>query len=341
MIVTQNTNTNPMPYFGLRTILLAKTGQVTIPVATSEFFENESPSSDPCSMNCPQLALAETSFTDVLKNDFNSFLYELPIASSTILLTLQKWNGLGWIDQTTLVDNTYGEHFATGFYSERDTFTGFRLDWDTILSAFGVGIYKIENTGTYFGDPYISYSEMFCLKEYSIHTANDTVRFEWALNNIFQLSQTKEDGTNKTLDVKLMDFKQSMRVTGIFNEIDSDEEKVEIEYQNRQVDVVRDELIRKFTFTSGRLPQWLHVRLRDIAFLSNTEPILNNGNTNYKLDSNLRVTDYNKNQEVVFERFNIVRDGGYPMSSEINSLLKRTSVNFKSKQVTPRHRLCE
>ena len=116
---------------------------------------------------------------------------------------------------------------------------------------------------------------------------------------------------------------------------------IEIEYQNRQVDVVRDELIRKFTFTSGRLPQWLHVRLRDIAFLSNTEPILNNGSTNYKLDSNLRVTDYNKNQEVVFERFNIVRDGGYPMSSEVNSLLKRTAVNFKSKQVTPRHRLCE
>ncbi len=80
-------------------------------------------------------------------------------------------------------------------------------------------------------------------------------------------------------------------------------EKVEIEYQNRQVDVVRDELIRKFSFTSGRMPQWLHVRLRDIAFLSNTEPIITGTGTNYKLDSNLRVTDYNKNQEVDFERF--------------------------------------
>ena len=176
---------------------------------------------------------------------------------------------------------------------------------------------------------------MFCLKVYSENTANDTVRFEWALNNIFQLS------SDKKLDVALMDFKQSMRVTGIFNELDSDEEKVELEYQNRQIDVVRDELIRKFSFTSGRMPQWLHVRLRDIAFLSNTEPIIVGTTTNYKLDSNLRVTDYNKNQEVVFERFNIVRDGGYPMLSEINSLLKRTTVNFKSKQVTPRHRLCE
>jgi len=335
MIVSYNTNSNAMPYFGLRTILSTKTTSTTIPVATSEFFEDESPSDDPCSLNCPQLVLAENSFTSVLNNDFNSFLYELPLNTDSILLTLQKWNGLAWVDQTTLINNTYGEHFATGFYSERDTFTGFRLDWDTILSAFGTGIYKIKNTGNFFGNAYLSYSEMFCLKVYSVNTANDTVRFEWALNNIFQLSNSKK------LDVAEMDFKQSMRVTGIFNEIDSDEDKVEIEYQNRQVDVVRDELIRKFTFTSGRLPQWLHVRLRDIAFLSNTEPILNNGITNYKLDSNLRVTDYNKNQEVDFERFNIVRDGGYPMSSEVNSLLKRTAVNFKAKLVTPRHRLCE
>ncbi len=335
MIVTQNTNSNPMPYFGLRTILLTKTTSTTIPVATSEFFEDESPSNDPCSLNCPQLVLAENAFTDVLKNDFNSFLYELPLASDTILLTLQKWNGIAWIDQTTLINNTYGEHFATGFYSERDTFTGFRLDWDTVLSAFGVGIYKIKNTGTYFGQAYLSYSEMFCLKVYSENTANDTVRFEWALNNIFKLSN------DKTLDVAEMDFKQSMRVSGIFNEIDSDEEKVEIEYQNRQVDVVRDELIRKFAFTSGRLPHWLHVRLRDITFLSNTEPVRTGTGLDYKLDSNLRVTDYNKNQEVTFERFNIVRDGGYPINSEVNSLLKRTIVNFKSKQVTPRHRLCE
>ena len=335
MIVTQNVNSNPMPYFGLRTILFAKTGNTTIPIATSEFFENDSPSTDPCSMNCPQLVLAENSFTSVLKNDFNSFLYELPLASSTILLTLQKWNGLAWIDQTNLTNNTYGQHFATGFYAERDTFSGFRIDWDTVLAAFGTGVYKIKNTGNYFGNTYTSYSEMFCLKVYSENTANDTVRFEWALNNIFQLS------SDKKLDVSLMDFKQSMRVTGIFNELDSDEEKVELEYQNRQIDVVRDELIRKFSFTSGRMPQWLHVRLRDIAFLSNTEPIIVGTTTNYKLDSNLRVTDYNKNQEVVFERFNIVRDGGYPMLSEINSLLKRTTVNFKSKQVTPRHRLCE
>lgn len=337
MIVTTNTNSNPMPYFGLRTILLTKTTSTTIPVATSEFFEDESPSNDPCSLNCPQLVLAENVFTDVLKNDFNSFLYELPLASDTILLTLQKWNGVTWIDQTTLIDDTYGEHFATGFYSERDTFTGYRLDWDIVLSSFGTGIYKIKNTGNYFGNDYLSYSEMFCLKVYSENTANDTVRFEWALNRLFQLSTTKADGTNKTLDVLDMDFKQSMRVTGIFNEVDSDEEKVEIEYQNRQVDVVRDELIRKFTFTSGRLPHWLHVRLRDIAFLSNTEPV----GGDYKLDSNLRVTDYNKNQEVTFERFNIVRDGGYPIASEVNSLLKRTAVNFKSKVVTPRHRLCE
>ena len=82
--------------------------------------------------------------------------------------------------------------------------------------------------------------EMFCLKNYSVNTANDTVRFEWGLNNIFQLS------SGKSLDVSLMDFKQSMRVTGIFNEIDSDEDKVEIEYQNRQVDVV-------FKFTCYRL----------------------------------------------------------------------------------------
>jgi hypothetical protein len=335
MIVSYNNNSNAMPYFGLRTILSTKTTSTTIPVATSEFFEDESPSDDPCSLNCPQLVLAENSFTSVLNNDFNSFLYELPLNTDSLLLTLQKWNGMAWIDQTTLIDNTYGEHFATGFYSQRDTFTGFRIDWDTILAAFGTGVYKIKNTGNFFGNAYLSYSEMFCLKVYSVNTANDTVRFEWALNNIFQLSNSKK------LDVSEMDFKQSMRVTGIFNEIDSDEDKVEIEYQNRQVDVVRDELIRKFTFTSGRLPQWLHVRLRDIAFLSNTEPILNNGITNYKLDSNLRVTDYNKNQEVDFERFNIVRDGGYPIASEVNSLLKRTAVNFKAKLVTPRHRLCE
>ena len=243
MIVSYNNNSNAMPYFGLRTILSTKTTSTTIPVATSEFFEDESPSDDPCSLNCPQLVLAENSFTSVLNNDFNSFLYELPLNTDSLLLTLQKWNGLAWIDQTTLINNTYGEHFATGFYSERDTFTGFRLDWDTVLSAFGTGIYKIKNTGNFFGNAYLSYSEMFCLKVYSVNTANDTVRFEWGLNNIFQLSNSKK------LDVAEMDFKQSMRVTGIFNEIDSDEDKVEIEYQNRQVDVVRDELIRKFTFT--------------------------------------------------------------------------------------------
>lgn len=335
MIISQNPTTNPMPFYGLRTILLTKTSSTTIPNATSEFFTDESPSLNPCALTYQSIVLAESTFTSDLNNDFSSFLYELPLNTDTILLTLQKWNGLTWVDQATLIDNTYGEYFATGFYSDKDTFTGYRLDWSTVLNAFDTGIYKIKATGNYFGQSYTSYSEMFCLKEYSIHTADDTVRFEWALNNIFQLSNGKK------LDVSLMDFKQSQRVQGIFNEIDSEEEKVEIEYQNRQIDVVRDELIRRFRFTSGRIPHWLHVRLRDIAFLSNTEPILNNGLTNYKLESNLSVTDYNKNQEVTFENFNIVRDGGYPITSEINSELKRTSVEFKSKIISPRHRLCE
>ena len=58
MIVSYNNNSNAMPYFGLRTILSTKTTTTTIPVATSEFFEDESPSDEVHSAACEEVATA-------------------------------------------------------------------------------------------------------------------------------------------------------------------------------------------------------------------------------------------------------------------------------------------
>lgn len=313
---TFNPNTNLMKFFGLRTIIESPLIKDVLTDPIDGFIDDE-PDATGCSeLPIILLALAETIFTKTENNDFSSILRKVPLATNSIDFDLERFEAGSWVKKADLVDATYGTFFPLGFDADRPLFTGYQLDWSLVLSLIGVGIYRIKIDGTYFSTVFKDASNMWCLKEYSEAAANDTVRFDWTVNGI---KGNANDTNGGITDYGKIDWADSIRVQGFFGLEESDNEIVEIEFQNGQVDKIRDESIRKYKFFSGRFPKWLHDRLRDFAFTSNE----------------LQVTDFNTNNEdnnVIFRK--IQRDGGYSpkwKESSQSSVLARVEVEFKDK----------
>lgn len=85
------------------------------------------------------------------KNDMNSFFLDYAGTGVVQFIIEKQTNNFfatqgtsQWVDKATVSDNTYGIYYPIGTISGHPTYTGLTINWATILTAFGPGIYRIS-----------------------------------------------------------------------------------------------------------------------------------------------------------------------------------------------------
>lgn len=325
MIVESTQSGLPMTGFALRI------------KAVSDVIKGETPSSSVvscedipgnfCDRNSPFIlqAFASSTSTDPLQNDYFSVLYEIPfygvsgkVSLATVNFFLQQYTSL-WSTVATLNDNTYGTLYPFDTFTSNPGFVGFKLNWKSVLSGLGDGFFRIRAAGTDVnGDAWEECHPIHCLQEYSTEAVSQTVRFEWYDNGIVSF----ETGTNFSLiDYKNVNWQEMIRLKGGFGypeDLDEVTEFSRAKSNYYETARVKHEKTYKYKFRSGLYPDWVHSKLKDVAFVSNS----------------LTVTDYRKLRKHNFERFPIIKepDGYTPTYGSEYQKCYKAEVNFKNKK---------
>jgi hypothetical protein len=273
---------------------------------------------DPKKLNCCSdlvwNVLASSTDSDVLKNDSNSFLWWFnKDAISTAVLHLIKDNETPILLTSSSI---YGTPYNFGFYTNgsREKLVGYLIDWNKVIQVLGEGMYRVTCTSTtIFGGTTIQNSASYCLKEYTVERANNTVRIEYYLNGILGLNRFD----NKFKDLGQLNWYNQHRFSGHFQYVKSDYKKDYIQYTNGERQFVEDEQEPEYSLSLKPIPMFKHDVLRtDILQADDTI-----------------ITDYNyKNIDNYYQK-NVQIASSY--EPRWNALLtKLASVDLKFKQKT-------
>lgn len=265
-----------------------------------------------------------------LLNDKSSFLLFYPFTttseftnSSLSTWYLQKYSlTSGWQNSSIITGSTYGTYYD--FQSLAiDGYKGFVVDWGLVLRTFGEGFYRIKVNSTIYGTTTCIASYPYHLLEYSCERAHGTTKFEANItgkigrrSGVIDSNTVDLSSQNTLTDLTGIDWYMSIRVPGFFGREKTEYEKIDIEYENGEVNTVRDEAIQKYEWISGRLPQYVH----------------NNFKIYFLMADSLKVSDYNKNNGDYFiNQRKITKDSNYEPEYKTNSRLSRVTVSFKDK----------
>lgn len=80
--------------------------------------------------------------TSTYENDMNTFFLDY-IGNNFVQFVIQKQVGNAWVNKAVISDNTYGVLYKVGYFSTHPTYTGFTVNWGTVIGAFSQGIYRI------------------------------------------------------------------------------------------------------------------------------------------------------------------------------------------------------
>lgn len=254
-------------------------------------------SPDCCYCNPVFAELGTRDIYDPLTNDTTSYLINMGnyIAGtgSSMSMLLQKWNTVThtWSTTASLGTSAYGQYWNFGDLAI-STYKGYAIEWRKVLDAFGEGCYRFYATYGVYGREGCLVGECYTLRIYSCALTHGTVRFD---SRIFDGSIASIDVDGLRFDLCDILWKDQIRVAGFFGYEETDEEKRQIELTDGKVLKTRDELIQKFTFTSGVLPKSFHDRFKAYGTMADQ----------------LRVTDYNwNNSDYLIKLKLIVREGG-------------------------------
>jgi hypothetical protein len=214
--------------------------------------------------------------------------------TTSVVFVLQKKVGGIFIDKATITDNTYGEYFPQGYWSDFPKYAGFIIEWDSVLNAFNEGIYRLKVTEVNLLNPSgkVSYSQNFCLKEYNCNTSNNTVRLEWYQNG--KLGNISND-TEKFNFGNLNLYNQMRLPKAIFAYPKSEYQTEEIQYPNGEFQEVKDIQTETYILTLGLMPSYVHDILKTYALMSGS----------------LTITDYSANNPAMIIRKAVKKKSGY------------------------------
>lgn len=262
--------------------------------------------------------LADTETNDPSKNDFWALLYELPLSEGVTSFQLQKFNGINWTPVANLVDPTYGTNYPLGIFPDFPNYFGFKLQWKSVLTLHGEGVYRIKVSGPNVnGDEDVDYSPYFCLKEFNKYNADTTVKWQWNSNG----SISNADDDFQIFHYGNINWHQMIRLKGMFgfpNDEDTVLQTSEYDGEELRINRVRHITNYKYKFVSGAYPFWVHQILKNIAFKSNS----------------LNVTTYSRLDKHRYEVKQVIKEpNGYQPNYDASIYNKwtRVTVEFRDK----------
>ena len=188
--------------------------------------------------------------TDEFKNDFSAPLEIFPLQYA-VTMKLEKLIDGVWTSQATLTNDTFGTYYALGFETKNNkNYVGYRIDWVKVLddgaSGFGAGKYRI-NFETSSGS---LYSNEYCLEQFTLIRANNTVRFGYNWNSLIG-----DENQTKTRDFVGLDWDNQVRLRDAkFGDKSAAFELDDVRYQSGELRTVSKSFKEKYTLLLKKLP---------------------------------------------------------------------------------------
>lgn len=221
---------------------------------------------------------AELTFTKDFNNDKSSVIYFYDNAFSDSVLELEKYVSGEWTKVADLNDNTYGTYYPFGFYTnnQNENVLGYEIEWKYILTALGVGRYRVKTIETNIFGTTNKYSLEWTLKQYSQYIVDKTTRISWWISG---LTGNSSNDKRKRDFGDLNWFNEIRLPNSLFWSKTSEYEKDYVQYQNGQKVWIKDERTRSYKFELIQAPNYIHELLSGEVFQADT----------------IMITDYNSN----------------------------------------------
>lgn len=253
--------------------------------------------------------LADTTTTDDLKNDKNSFLFWFnKDVINTAVLKLVKDNG---VEYTLTANTNYGTPYDYGFKTNTlsEKLVGYLVDWNKVINTLGEGMYHVKcDANTIFGATITQLSESYCLKQYTPYRAENTVRIEFYNTGIIG---SKFDEKQK--DFGTLNWYNQHRFDGHFIYKNSEIKEEDILYSNGQRKYVELDQEPEFTLDLKPIPAFKHDVLRLEVVMADS----------------ILITDYNsKNFENYYKKKVRIKGSYNPKLYPLKSKLGSVSLSF-------------
>ena len=258
------------------------------------------------------------------ENDISNFLidvglYRANVGGVTVAWTLERGTSGFGVDceygSTYALNNTdYGTPLPFGTYSTHQSYNGYIIDWGKVLNVRGAGTYRVRVTITYGDVEFCFLSPPFWLREFDCKLADGTVKFETSLTG--KIGSIKEQGY--IFDLCNMTHRDSIRVRGFFG-YETVPEYLQLlnEFQNGNIQQIRNEAVQQFRYLSHYMPKEYHDRFKVYGMMADE----------------LRVSDYNRNNsDYNISQLKISPASGYePTYQDMNRRrISKVEVTFKA-----------
>ncbi len=263
--------------------------------------------------DCPPCLNILASITDAssFKNDKTGFLFKFSELITGLAFTLQKKVNGTFTNIVTLNNNNFGTFFPLGFIIDEKNrkYVGYLIDWRLVLIGHSVGFYRLKTEDTNIFGTFTQFSEEYCLKEYTAHRAEGSVKIETITSKL-------RGDINDPTDI--LDFGdgwyQSTRLCGMFGFDTSDYVEERTEYRNGQQKWVKDEQTEKYILKLKPINSELHKFVK----------------TDILQADEILITDYNKNNPTKHIQQNVNRNGNYEPKWQPKTKVAGVEVAFKS-----------
>lgn len=213
-----------------------------------------------CDWDFPAFALL-TDQNDRQRNDRSPFYFEVPSGGTITATLIQLDRRNNAIQSITIVDNTYGNYFATG--TIKANYWGFILDWYKVANVIGFGRFKlnivIENGSS--TEVLNEDSVCFHLMPWTCENAHRTVKITTEQSGYFEnginyedLSFTLPIGTGGLGSTLKTTWPQELRLFGVFYREGFPTERDNLVTQDRGQELVQSKIWKKYKLKLDTIP---------------------------------------------------------------------------------------
>lgn len=244
------------------------------------------------------------------ENDTSYFLFDFPSSSGNDF-RLESYSSGVWSDIGAAA--SYGSLYDFGVWQEYPNRSGIEINWDSVLSAFGPGYYRIKITSAITGDFLASYA--FELAAFDCRIAESTIRLDSSITGKVSNYLFDEGAEVQTFDLLSMRWNDQIRLRGKLQVTPSEITETTYTRSSKRVYSHKSSFSSKYRFIVNSVTVDVLKRIESYCFTSN-----------------MNITPYSSESQTV--RSFIAIRGGQPFEYE---LFRNNKIPIASTELTGRH----